>query len=305
MESMPPLHSDSLCAAAPENAGLALLLDQKTAACLEAGSAATRRIAACLAAHVPGLLFEGLQIEAETSSLLLPAMCEALLQKRSASLHAVEIKLSEAVFHIVIPLELTRRLTDQFFGGSAKNNCLRTPVLSTAETLFLERFLQGLLRALQQSVPQVSGLALTTAGVAYLPDTVCALLDCPEYLNNRLALHLDKDFLFHIDMLFPAALLTLFSAPSEHPALTSLQWQQRRDTNLEDMTIELRAILARPTLSVAQLLALAPGETIILDTPDLIDLCVGDQIVGAGKPGQMGSGTAVQITRNNFAHKLN
>lgn len=73
-------------------------------------------------------------------------------------------------------------------------------------------------------------------------------------------------------------------------------WRLRMAGALQDVRLPVRSVLARPELSVSQLMALKPGDVIPITIPAAIPLLVANKRVAAGTIGEKNGLAAIQIT---------
>jgi flagellar motor switch protein FliM len=105
-----------------------------------------------------------------------------------------------------------------------------------------------------------------------------------------------------IDIVYPVSALRgiegqLSAKVHDDGGLTGTEWRERMNAALGEVRIQARSVLARPTLSVSELLGLKPGDVIPISVPAMVPLLVAGRQVALGKIGEQDGRAALKIER--------
>jgi flagellar motor switch protein FliM len=112
-----------------------------------------------------------------------------------------------------------------------------------------------------------------------------------------------------IDILYPVAALRSIEGQlsvkvHDDIGMSGSEWRERIATALGEVRIQARSVLARPTLSVKELLALQPGDVIPVNLPPLVPLLVAGRQIGLGKMGEQDGRAALKIEKVEMGRAL-
>lgn len=105
-----------------------------------------------------------------------------------------------------------------------------------------------------------------------------------------------------IDILYPVAALRtveseLAARLHEDASSKSEAWRKRLNAAVGEVRIEARTVLARPELSVPELMRLAPGDVIPISLPSLVPLLVAGRPIAQGTIGDNDGRAALKIEK--------
>jgi flagellar motor switch protein FliM len=105
-----------------------------------------------------------------------------------------------------------------------------------------------------------------------------------------------------ISILYPLAMLRpieekLEARAHDEDAAASQDWRWRLGKALEDVSLPVRSVLARPEISVAELLALKPGDIIPISLPPRTPLLAGTRRIADGVIGEQDGRAALMIEK--------
>jgi flagellar motor switch protein FliM len=105
-----------------------------------------------------------------------------------------------------------------------------------------------------------------------------------------------------IDIVYPVSSLRAIEAQlsakvHDDGGLTGAEWRERMGSALGEVRLQARSVLARPTLSVSELLRLQPGDVIPISLPAMVPLLVSGRQVALGKIGEHDGRAALQIEK--------
>lgn len=203
---------------------------------------------------------------------------------------------------ISIEPELVSRLVDAFYGGSGAPVSHRAKEFTPTEERILVRLTDQLVTALtelwSELVPVKPQLTSRETNVTY---ATLANADEPVAVC-RFMVGLGHGRAQPIDILYPVAALRAIEADlavcvPDETDLSGHVWRERMAEALADVRLEARSVLARPQLSVSEVLALAPGDVIPISVPALVPLLVSGRPIALGRIGDQDGRAAIQIEK--------
>jgi flagellar motor switch protein FliM len=222
----------------------------------------------------------------------------SLLAACRASLHVLHLHPADVPMSLIIPAELVGRLTDEYYGG-----CLTThyPIrleYSVIELMILEKFCTIVASALKNGFDTIAGQSADVVSTSFLPAT---RIDPPaetQFQLCPLTVHITPESGLQLDLVFPADAFDL----SRRSALID-HWHEDLTKHIHAISLDVRAVLAKPQMSLHQLRQLGIGETILIDQPRTAELCVNNATFALCRPGTGGGNSAVSVT-HNFLHPI-
>lgn len=203
---------------------------------------------------------------------------------------------------LAVEPELISRLVDAFYGGSGVAGASRPKEFSGTEERLLGRLSDALMAVLTEIwsevlpgvQPQLTGRE-TNAAFASLVRDEEAVAVC------RFTIGLSQGRALPIDIVYPVASLRAvegeLSARVHDDGLSASDWRDRLGQVLGDVRVEARSVLARPELSVAELMMLKPGDVIPISVAAMVPLIVAGRVVAHGKIGDQDGRAAIQIEK--------
>jgi flagellar motor switch protein FliM len=202
---------------------------------------------------------------------------------------------------VSVPAEFVSRLVDAYYGGSGAAPAAASKEFTRTEERLIGRVSDGLTAMLVETWKEIAPLELqlkareTSVGAARIagPDdavVVCRFTIVPQ--GGKPA---------YFDILFPAAALRsvegALAARSEEGCARGSEWRAQLGAALADIRIEARTVLARPELSVSELLQLKVGDVIPVTIPASVPLLVEGRTVALGSIGDQDGKAALRIER--------
>lgn len=201
-----------------------------------------------------------------------------------------------------VPAELISRFVDYFYGGTGGATLAAPTEFTATEERLLARVSDALIgafadvwREIAPIDPQLRGretnVALAGLGGPDESMTVCRFQVTPP--QGRPAA---------IEILFPAAALrsvegALAAKSSDEAGARGEEWRAKLAATLGDVRIEARTVLARPELSVAELMQLKVGDVIPVSIPASVPLLVEGRTVAVGSIGEQDGKAALKVDR--------
>lgn len=215
----------------------------------------------------------------------------------------------KGVLAVSMPSTLVSRLVDSFYGGAGASPAGQAKEFSPTEDSLLARLSDNLVAMLADSWREVAGIEpllkgretnVAQARIASADETivVCRFIVTPPTGGPA-----------PIDILFPAAALraleVALAASSDDGSVKGAEWRAELVAAIGDVRIDARTVLARPELSISELVKLKVGDVIPVSIPASVPLLVEGRTVATGSIGEQDGKAALKIerieTKRNFA----
>jgi len=193
-------------------------------------------------------------------------------------------------------------LVDCFYGGLGNRPLPTRGEFTPTEDRLISRISEGVITRLIDSwsdiLPLEVGLIVRETGIGF----ASAAQPGEQMVLQRFMLSIARDQEWPIDLLFP-----LSSLRAVEPLMGSKTqvdeerldpvWQTRIANRMRDIRLPARTVLARPNLSLADLMQLKAGDIIPVTISRSVPLIVGDRIVAHGSIGDQDGRAAFQIEK--------
>ena len=199
---------------------------------------------------------------------------------------------------LAIEASLVGRLVDSFYGGTGDYDERKIKEFTATEERLLTRLSEVLIETItevwSEVTPVKAQLNARETNTAY-----ASLVRGDEAVAiARFTVSIGKGKPARIDIIYPIA--SLGSVESELVAKvhdeTSVS-RRRLAASLAEVRVEARSVLARPTLSVSEVLDLQPGDIIPISVPAQVPLFVGGRLLGYGAIGDEAGQAAIRIEK--------
>jgi flagellar motor switch protein FliM len=194
------------------------------------------------------------------------------------------------------------RLVDAFYGGSGEPVSHRAREFTATEESLLARLAEGLITALadvwSEVVPVRPHLRSreTNVGFAGLaraedPVALCRFTLTPWPGQSSV-----------IEILYPVASLRsveheLVAKAQDDTNARGAEWRERLATAVGEVRVKARTVLARPQLSLSELMQLQPGDVIPVSLPTRVPLLVEGRRIAVGAVGEHDGRAALKIEK--------
>jgi flagellar motor switch protein FliM len=195
-----------------------------------------------------------------------------------------------------------RRLVDAYYGGSGLGPARPAREFTAAEERLLGRLAEGLIGAVAagwaEIVPVQPQLRGRETNIAF-----AHLVRGEEPVAiSRFTISFGQAGPGSVEILYPVAALRavegeLAAKLNEDAGARGDEWRRRLDAAVRDVRMQARTVLARPELSVSELMKLAPGDVIPVSLPSLVPLLVAGRPVALGTIGEHDGRAALRIER--------
>lgn len=209
---------------------------------------------------------------------------------------------------LAIQPEFLCRLVDTYYGGAGLGAPLRAREFTAAEERVLARLASAVIEIVGEAwrdiVPVQPQLAARETNIAFASLT----RDDEPVALSRFTVQPPLGAAGHIDILYPVAALRMvegkLAAAGEEESGKSAEWRARLKAAVGEVRIEARTVLARPQLSVDELMRLAPGDVIPISLPALVPLLVAGRPIAQGTIGDNDGRAALKIERMETRRSL-
>lgn len=204
---------------------------------------------------------------------------------------------------LAIEPEFINRLVDTFYGGSGTKRPGKPREFTATEERLVGRLSEALIGAVAEVwsevkpvQPRLNSRETNTAFASLVRD------EEPVAIARFLVTPPLQSATGTIDILYPVSALRTVEAElnanlHDDGGIASRHWRDRMSIALSDVRLEARSVLARPNISVAELLQLKPGDVIPISVPQLVPLLVAGRPVAVGRIGDQDGRAALKIER--------
>ena len=193
-------------------------------------------------------------------------------------------------------------LVDCFYGGLGNRPLPARGEFTPTEDRLISRISDGLIARMVESWSDIlaiePGLILRETGIGF----ASAAQPGEPMVLQRFMLSIARDQEWPIDLLFPLSSLRAVEPLMGTKAAVDEErvdpvWQSRIAHRMRDIRLPARTVLARPNLSLADLMQLKAGDIIPVTISRNLPLIVGDRIVAHGSIGDQDGRAAFQIEK--------
>ncbi|MDX3909345.1 MAG: FliM/FliN family flagellar motor switch protein [Sphingobium sp.] len=195
-------------------------------------------------------------------------------------------------------------LVDCFYGGVSNRTMPARAEFTPTEDRLIARLSQAITEQLaacwQDVLPLDIALATREVGVGF----ACAFPATEQMVVQRFTICLIRNEEWPIDIVFPLAALRAVDALTgskvhDDHVVTDAIWQSRMERQMANIRLPARTVLARPSLSLTELVQLQPGDVIPVHINRNLPLIVGDRIIAQGSIGEQDGRAAFMIEKMN------
>lgn len=192
-------------------------------------------------------------------------------------------------------------LLDGFYGGTGRAWDRQSAEFTPAEERLIAQLHDGILTGLVESWSEFAPIAPAAIGHETNPDFANAFRADEMIVLQRFTL--TAGAIAPTEIVIAYSLSALRAVESQLSAKVHDDagpaddlWRMRIGAALEDVRLPVRSVLARPEVTVSQLLALQPGDVIPITVPAAIPLLVANKRIASGTIGEKNGLAAIQIT---------
>lgn len=203
---------------------------------------------------------------------------------------------------IRLDADMISTLVDCFYGGIGNRPLPARGEFTPTEDRLIARITEHLVGRLRECwadiLPLDPALIVREVGVGFAAASQAG----DQVVVQRFTIGLTRDQNWPIDIVFPLGALRAVEAltgtklPADDEQVDPI-WRSRVARRMMDIRLPARSVLARPNLTVAELMKLQVGDIIPVNISRLVPLVVGNRIVAHGSIGEQDGRAAFQIEK--------
>lgn len=191
-------------------------------------------------------------------------------------------------------------MVDAFYGGSGTSHHHKASEFTASEERLLGRLTQGMIDILVELWSEVTPLAPVLASREVNAAYASLVRPDEAVVIQRFAVKPAHGRGTTFQILYPLTTLRPIEAElaarvHDDQGEADGEWRWRLGAALENVRLPVRSVLARPELSVAQLMALKPGDVIPVTLSPTVPLLVNSKQVAEGSIGEQDGRAALRI----------
>jgi len=203
---------------------------------------------------------------------------------------------------VAVAPDLVGRLVDAFYGGLGIHSERVVKEFTPTEERLLTRLSEALIETLvevwSEVMPVKAQLSSRETNTAY-----ASLVPPGEPVAiARFTITIGQGRPSIIDIIYPVVALRaiegqLAAKVHDDGGMTGSEWRERMNAALGEVRIDTRSVLARPILSVSEVLGLKTGDVIPISVPAMVPLLVAGRQIALGKIGEQDGRAALKIEK--------
>ena len=201
---------------------------------------------------------------------------------------------------IAIAPEYVARLVDTFYGGTGGQAAARKREFTPAEERLLGRLTDAVTAAVVEVWSEIVTLEPTLASRETNSGYASLVRGDEAVVVQRFSISGGGPGATSIDLVFPLIAMRAYEAQlaakiHAEAGPVDGEFRYRMAKALENVSFPVRSVVARPTLSVSELLSLKPGDVIPITLSPRVPLIVGNRRLAEGTIGEQEGRAAFQI----------
>ena len=218
------------------------------------------------------------------------------------SLHQYRLRPLKGGVLMALEPSFIKQLVDAFYGGpGALPGSGKVDEFTATEERLMVRLTEALANTLTEVwaevMPVTPQLTSRESNIAYAtlvrPEESVALARFQVAVGNASPTL--------IDILYPVMALRAvedeLSAKIRDDSSGGGEWRSQLASAVSNVRLEARSVLARPTMSLLQVMQLQPGDIIPISVPNVVPLLVAGHIIAHGRIGEHDGRAAIKIER--------
>jgi len=195
---------------------------------------------------------------------------------------------------------MTWALVDRFYGGKGVRPAPDRQELAPSEERLVARLSDGVMQALIRTWTDLLPMEMAPVTRETDPQAL-ALTDTHEaMMSQSFTVQLGGDAEWAIELLYPQVALRqleplLATHTPEEMAHRDPIWQARLARQMGEISLPAKTVLARPTLTLAELFNLKNGDVIPVSIGGSLPLLVGNRLIAHGTIGEQNGRAAFKI----------
>lgn len=191
-------------------------------------------------------------------------------------------------------------MVDAFYGGTSGGTATKSGEFTPSEDRLLNRLVTGITDILSRTWGEFYPIEFRQTSHETNPAFANMMRGDEAVVIQRFTIKPGSLRSTHVEILYPLSVLQ----PIEDELTSRVQngadeddgdWRARLATALENVSLPVRSVLARPEMTVAQLMALKPGDVIPVTLSSTVPLLVGNRRFAEGTIGEQEGRAAMMI----------
>lgn len=227
-------------------------------------------------------------------------------QQVPASASVGAYRLSPLKGHVLLRIdaEMISVIVDRFYGGSGNRALPFRGEFTPTEDRMISRLSDSTMSSLADCWANLFALEPSLIGRETGIGPSAGFQPGEQVVLQRYSIEIPREGKWTLDIVIPLSALRnvepLTGSPvHDHPEEADALWQMRLARQMENIRLPARTVLARPHLSLAELMQLQPGDVIPVHIARTLPLIVGDRIVAQGSIGEQDGRAAFLIEKLN------
>lgn len=203
---------------------------------------------------------------------------------------------------IAIEPSFISNMVDTFYGGTGESAVQKTTEFTQSEDRLRRRIVGDIIETLTRTWAEFEPIEFKEIGHETNADYANMVRGDEAIVVQRFTIKAGVSRSTNIEILYPLSALRpieerLAARGLDDPADRDLGWKQRLAAALDNVSLPVRSVLARPEMTVAQLLALKPGDVIPINLSSTVPLLVGNKRLAEGTIGEQDGRAALMIEK--------
>ena len=198
--------------------------------------------------------------------------------------------------------ELIGRFVDAYYGGPGIHGERVLKEFSPTEERLLARLSEAVIETMTEVWTEVMPVeAQLTSRETSTAHAGLMVSDDPVAVA-RFTISVGQGRSGRIEIVYPVASLRAIEAQlsttvQDDGGISGVEWRERMCAALGEVRVQARSVLARPTLSLSELLRLQPGDVIPISLPGTVPLLVSGRTIAIGTIGEQDGRAALKIEK--------
>ncbi|SDD40935.1 flagellar motor switch protein FliM [Sphingomonas sp. YR710] len=216
------------------------------------------------------------------------------------SLSLFRIRPAKGTLMISIEPAFISNMVDAFYGGTSGGTATKSGEFTPSEERLLNRLTKGITEILERSWSEFYPLQFQPMAHETNPIFASMMRGDEGVVVQRFSIKPGITRSTRIEILYPLSMLQpiedeLTSRIHRDTDADAGEWRDKLAAALENVALPVRSVLARPEMTVAQLLALKPGDVIPINLSSTVPLLVGNRRFAEGTIGEQEGRAAMMI----------
>jgi flagellar motor switch protein FliM len=203
---------------------------------------------------------------------------------------------------VAIEPEFVSRLVDSFYGGTGVKAPGKMREFTATEERLVGRLCEGVVGTLAEVWSEIIPVKPKLNSRETNTQFASLVRDEEPVAIARFKIEPPQGRSAVVDILYPVASLRAVEAElsanlHDDGGIASREWRERMAGALSEVRLHARSVLARPNISVAELLQLKPGDVIPISVPAMVPLLVSGRPIALGRIGDQDGRAALKIEK--------